>query len=237
MLESNWEEINKKQYKKDEKNYIYKKINTLTNPDIWKIMQHCRDNDVVPNITVKGDDINKLNAVKLSYLCGAVAVSLYGKKTTYDAVARLMEERKNVGTTIRQVNIHALLSEETYDRCFELMEDMKTDKRLSGLNAVVFLWLKKKGKRNDLHLLPFNKYKKLVSYAFKNEIRIGFDSCSAPMFLKAIRHRKNYERLKMMVEPCESTCFSFYLNVEGKGYPCSFAEGEKGWKGIDVLKC
>jgi hypothetical protein len=29
-----------------------------------------------------------------------------------------------------------------------------------------------------------------------------------------------------MIESCESGCFSYYLNVDGVGFPCSFCEGE-----------
>ena len=39
-----------------------------------------------------------------------------------------------------------------------------------------------------------------------------------------------------MVESCESTLFSYYINVDGIGFPCSFTEGTKGFKGIDLKK-
>lgn len=45
------------------------------NPDIWKMMEYCRKNNVVPNITVA--DITEDTAVRLASLCGAVAVSHY----------------------------------------------------------------------------------------------------------------------------------------------------------------
>jgi hypothetical protein len=55
------------------------------------------------------------------------------------------------------------------------------------------------------------------------------------MFLKSIANRKDYSMIEEMVEPCESTLFSYYINVKGIGFPCSFSEGI--YKGVDVLEC
>ena len=46
------------------------------NPDLWKMMELCRKNKVVPNITCA--DISKDTAILLSKYVGAVAVSYYG---------------------------------------------------------------------------------------------------------------------------------------------------------------
>lgn len=136
---------------------------------------------------------------------------------------------------LKSVNMHCLLSEETFERCMEAMRDSKSDPRLKGLNAIVFLWLKPKGERNTFHqLISMDKFKQLIDYAFQNNITIGFDSCSSSNFLNAIRDNPHYKEIEQMVEPCESTLFSYYVNVEGKGFPCSFSEGI--YKGIDILK-
>jgi MoaA/NifB/PqqE/SkfB family radical SAM enzyme len=201
------------------------------NPDIWKIMQYCRDNKIVPNVTINGDGITKSIAKKLVSVCGAIAVSDYGE-VCYKTVKQLTD----LGHT--QINIHALLCNETYDNCFKLIDDSISDKRLEKLNAMVFLWLKPKGKRNVFTpIKSLAKYKALVDYAFLNKARIGFDSCSASSFLKTIEDRVDYKQIAQMVEPCESTLFSYYINVDGVGYPCSFTEGEDGFKGINVLRC
>ncbi len=39
---------------------------------------------------------------------------------------------------------------------------------------------------------------------------------------------------KILSEPCESACFSFYINVDGIAYPCSFLEAEPGFEGINL---
>jgi hypothetical protein len=206
------------------------------NPDLYKIMEYCRNNDynyVVPNITINGYHLTDYHVDRLSNLVGAISVSHYNDDVCYDAVQKLT-------ANIKQVNIHKLVSLETYESCFKLMNDSKNDSRLSKLNSIVFLLLKPRGNRNTLHgLNNIEEYKRLVDYALDNDVRIGFDSCSCSMFLKSVRDRKEYELFKTMSEPCESFgLFSCYINVSGEYFPCSFAEGVGEWKdGISVLKC
>lgn len=198
-------------------------------PDMWQIMDYCRENKVVPNITINGERMTEEYYKLLADKCGAVAVSHYNDDSCFSAVDSL----SNLG--MKQVNIHKLLSNETYEDCLELMKKTKSDKRLKGLNAIVFLWLKPKGSRNCFTQLDnMEKYRKLIDYAFTNDISIGFDSCSAPFFLEAVKDRGNYKQLEQMAEPCESTLFSFYINVEGMGFPCSFTEDTVGYDGIDL---
>lgn len=205
-----------------------------SNPDFFKIMEYCRTNDynfVVPNVTTNGYRLSDEYADRLASLCGAVAVSMYNPKDVcYDAVKKLTDR----GMT--QVNIHRLVAEETFEECMQVMQDSMTDPRLSKLNAIVFLSLKPIGDRNKFSKLGTEKYKKLIDFAFENNIRVGFDSCSAPMFLQAVKDRENFKVLEQMSEPCESYLFSFYVNVEGKTTPCSFLE-KRGYNAIDVAEC
>ena len=204
------------------------------NPDFFKMMEYCRNNKhnyVVPNVTINGYNVTDTQMDRLAELCGAVSVSMYEPKDVcYDAVKRLTDR----GMT--QVNIHRLVSHETYEDCLEVMRDYKTDPRLKNLNAIVFLSLKPIGNRNTYKKLGTGLYKNLIDYALKHEVPVGFDSCSAPMFLKAIKSHKNYKQLVKLAEPCESYLFSFYINHEGKTTPCSFLE-KRGYKEIDVASC
>ncbi len=148
-----------------------------------------------------------------------------------------MFEEKNTLNKLCSVNIHQLLSNESYKQCFQVIKDSKKDKRLKKLNAKVMLHLKNKGKRNTLtRVTNLKKYKKLVDFAFKKKARFGFDSCGANAFTKAIKDRKDFKQLEIMVESCESTAFSLYISCDAIAYPCSFTEGEDGFKGVDVLK-
>jgi MoaA/NifB/PqqE/SkfB family radical SAM enzyme len=201
-----------------------------SNPDLFKIMEYTRERGIIPNITINGERLTDEICNKLSSLCGAVAVSAYGDlRICFGAIKKLTD------LGMKQVNIHKLLAYETYDQCMNLLYQAKDHPEV---NAIVFLWVKPKGERNLFRQLP-NKtmYKTLVDYALDNQVKIGFDSCSATMFLDAIKKRKGHRRLEQLVEPCESTCFSFYIDVNGIGWPCSFCGGLPKFSGLNVLHC
>ncbi len=199
------------------------------NPDLWKIFEHCQKRNTIPNITINGDRLNSAIADKLIKYCGAVAISHYDNDTCFNAVKLLLDRG------LKQVNIHKLVAKETLDSCYELLNLSNRDPRLSRLNAIVFLSLKKKGERNNYHTLSTEEFSELINYAIKCRARIGFDSCSANKILEILRDQDNYQMIELMSEPCESCCFSLYINVEGIVYPCSFLEDEYGFEGIDII--
>jgi MoaA/NifB/PqqE/SkfB family radical SAM enzyme len=197
------------------------------NPDLFPIMEHIRSEGIVPNITISGRRLDKATADRLAQTCGAVAVSRYKPKDVcYNAVKMLND------AGLVQVNIHALTAMETLDDCFELLEDTQADPRLASLNAIVFLSGKRKGRGTWLTPVPPEKYKELIDTALARDIPIGFDSCSCPKFLAAIRGNEHEDALKMCSEPCESGLFSAYVSVDGIYYPCSFAD--EAVPGIDL---
>lgn len=205
------------------------------NPDLWNIMSYCRSNSynsVVPNITTNGMGVDKAVAKCLAETCGAVAVSRYHiPGVCYDTIARLSE------AGLKQVNIHQLLADETYDSCFRLLEDTQKDSRLEGLNAIVFLMLKPKGDRNKYHSIGgLDKFNKLIKTAQDMGVSIGMDSCTAPLMLK-FSEAFDQPKIVPSIEPCESTLFSIYINTDAEVFPCSFTEGTPGWEqGIPMLK-
>lgn len=149
----------------------------------------------------------------------------------YDSVKRLTDRG------MKYVNIHQMVSEETYEQVFETLNDVQTDDRLKGLNAVVMLSLKKVGRGVGFTKLSDGKFKTIVDHALDNRIGLGFDSCSQSKFEKAVRDRPNYDQLIQLSDPCESTAFSVYINVEGNMYSCSFCEKSPSFPdGIDVTK-
>lgn len=199
-----------------------------SNPDIFRMMDYAREKDIVPNITVA--NITDETADELIKRVGAVAVSRYANKNhCYDSVKRLTDRG------LKQTNIHVMISEETFDIAMETLKDYNVDERLNKLNAIVFLSLKQKGRGVGHTPLSQEKFKQLINYSFDNNVPIGFDSCSAHKFLLAIKDNPNYKQLEQNVEPCESGCFSSYIDAKGDFYPCSFAEGCPGWeKGLPV---
>ena len=201
------------------------------NPDTFAIMEYARSKGVIPNVTVA--DITPETADNLSRLCGAVAVSYYperDKNRCYETVKMLTDRG------MKQINIHAMLSADRYESVLQLIEDRKTDSRLKGLNAIVFLSLKQKGRGKKYNRLGFVRFKNILDKCFEANIPFGFDSCSYHLFEGAISLRPDYAQLIQTAEPCESGSFSSYVDARGKYFPCSFYEGTEGWEdGIDVL--
>jgi len=204
-----------------------------SNPDLWKMMEFCREINIVPNITINGWNLTDKYAENLSRLCGACAVSKYDSDICYDAVKKLTD------LGMEQINIHIVVSNENMEECLQTIKDAKNDPRLRKLNAIIFLMLKPKGRGKKVdRLTSLDKYSELINFALENEVNIGFDSCSAISFLRAVKDNSEYKSFQEMAEPCESSLFSAYINVLGEYAPCSFCEGEEGWtEGISVLEC
>lgn len=199
-----------------------------TNPDFFPIMEYTKKMGIIPNYTCNGNFITNEIAKKTSKLCGAVAVSV-NSTHSYEAISKF------ISAGMKQVNIHFMLSEETFDKAFSTLDDIKNNPLLKGLNAIVFLQCKEKGNaKNNFHSIKnVEKYIQLIRRCEGMGINYGMDSCSASLYLKVVDGKN-----KEMVECCESTLSSFYINVGGYGFPCSFAEGEKNWEdGIDVINC
>jgi hypothetical protein len=206
-----------------------------SNPDLWRMMEYTRSKDIIPNITVA--EITTETADKLASLCGAVAVSYYDLSTMTTSISKLKDSCDKLNRKM-QINVHALIAEETFDKTMDLLKLRLagTDSAVNEVNAFVLLSLKQKGRGKSLTRLSQDKFNEIVKFASENNLPIGFDSCSAFKFLTAVKDHKDYDIFKKIAEPCESTCFSMYVNAEGKFFPCSFAEDEDGWEGIDMTK-
>lgn len=193
------------------------------NTDLEEILKYTRAHGVVPNITINGDRITPYYYDMLTTYCGAVAVSMYDYKKCLNTIKELRSRG------IQQTNIHMIASEETVDDCVKLIERLNKTNDSEYVNAVVFLQLKPIGVRNTSHPLSKVGFNKIVDASKKNMITVGFDSCSAPIIYDCYD-----EKVQKMIEPCESGCFSIYINVDGKVFPCSFTEQLKGADGIDI---
>lgn len=196
------------------------------NPDIWKMMEYARSKSIVPNITISGYRLTDEIVDNLVRYCGAVAVSHYSDDVCFDAVKRLND------AGLEQVNIHQLASKETKDSCLSVMKSFKTDERLKNLNAIVFLSLKQKGRGIHYNRLTDEEFSELVNFALNNKIPIGADACSSHKFIEAIEGNPDFDKISQMIEPCESGCFSAFVNVDGIFSPCSFLDGVV--EGIDL---
>jgi len=200
------------------------------NPDLYKIMKLCRIRGVVPNITINGYRMRPSDYHNLAHLCGSVAVSHYEDGSAcQEAVYKLHQVRKtSKEAMLQQINIHKLLCKETLDECMQLICTVSQKDQYQGLGAIVFLLLKPKGARNKLTpVTDVTVWRDLLLLATEKNVPIGFDSCSAPMVLKAVEDQPE-SSIHQLIEPCESGLFSLYVNVDGEVSPCSFTDEGDG---------
>jgi hypothetical protein len=211
--------------------------NVTANPDFIRMMEYCREVSVIPNFTMTGVDATDEFLEKAVSLVGAIAVSVL--QTNKFICYNIIEKLTNLG--LEQTNMHLMYHAGNESFVYEVLHDIQNDPRLEKLNAVVLLALKQKGRGENLQPMPYDKFAKIVQYCFDHKIKLGFDSCSAPKFIKWVNesNQPNKEQLLQMAEPCESFgLFSAYINVKNAYFPCSFAESAPGWEeGIDVLGC
>jgi hypothetical protein len=200
-----------------------------SNPDLFKMMRYTRSIGFIPNITVA--NISTKTAEILADVCGAVAVSRYNDpELCYSSIKKLST------AGLSQVNMHILIAKETEQWVWQTFRDYLKG-NIPGLNAIVLLGLKKKGRGEGFSTLDQSAYSKIINYALDNNIPIGADSCSGPKLIKAVQDRDNYDRIYEMVDPCESTCFSGYVDERCNFYPCSFMPKTDGWEtGINMLE-
>jgi len=196
------------------------------NPDLFDMMRFCRMCNIIPNITINGARLSNEIVFNLQNLCGGISVSHYDDDLCFTAIERL---QKNKPENL-QINIHKILSEETFDECIRLKKVISETPSLSSV-AIIFLMLKPVGERNTLTCIrDMGRFEEL--YIRCPEVQIGFDSCSAPISY----HYSKSEREYMYIEPCESTLFSCYINVDGISFPCSFVEQLDYYMGMDLSK-
>lgn len=184
--------------------------------DFEKILQICRENDLVPNYTTSGFGMTDEQIRLTKQYCGAVAVSWYRSKYTEEAIKKLI----NAGC---RTNIHYVLSKNSIAEAVERLSDNRFPK---GINAVIFLMHKPvgQGQRENM-ITPDNpllqEFCRLVNDQ-EQPFKIGFDSCSVPMIV-------NYcpSISKLTLDTCEGGRYSCYISSEMVMSPCSFDREEK----------
>jgi hypothetical protein len=162
----------------------------------------------------------------------AISINPQNKELGLNLIHRL------TSSGAKQINIHYMISKQSIDFAYQLCGLIKNDPRLKDLNAVVFLGLKPKNRGQQFDVLPTEAFVKLVNHCLENDVRFGFDSCSAPKFDEAVRISSLEEAQKKMLlscsERCESGLFSSYVDAAGYYWHCSFGEGMEIAYGIDV---
>lgn len=152
------------------------------------------------------------------------------------------QEEKDLINKLFAINIHKMISKETYDSSVEVIDDYHNDTRLKNMNAIVFLSLKTKGRgERGFRQLSKEEFAELTHMCLDSNTPFGFDSCGAHKFISAIEGFEDEKRkaLEMSAEPCESSLFSTYIDTFGLFHPCSFSPDTEVWgsEGLDVVNC
>lgn len=207
-----------------------------TNPDFVDILKLTKRSGIIPNFTLTGIDLDENTVPKLASLVGAVAISVYeqDKHLGYHTVNLFTK------AGLQQTNIHLMVSEETIDFVYEVLNDYLYTDHIKSLNAFVFLGVKQKGRAKDhFHPLSTPRFNELIDFCSNKNIPYGFDSCSAAKYIDWVNCRIHNEKLKRSLitkaESCESSLFSTYINVKGETWNCSFCENEPDVEKVNLL--
>lgn len=190
-----------------------------SNPDCWEIFHHARNHGVIPNVTVA--QIDNETAGELARVMGAVSVTAHDDKSICYSSVNYLAQHALKTNILKQINLHVMVSKETEKLTYEVLLDST---RMRFVNSVVLLALKQKGRGEGFTPLLTTEFDKMIKYAFKVGAKVGFDSCHCHKFLECVKDHPQYESFKMVAEPCESGCFSLYVDVHGRVFPCSFLE-------------
>ena len=191
-------------------------------PQFKEIVEYARNNNVVPNYTTSGIGLTD-EQIKVSKLCGAVAVSDYGRSYTYEAIQSLID----AGI---KTNIHMIFTRYTADKVSKIIYGYnpwfyrgESSVDIDALNAVIFLLFKPQGSGADLNWQPT----KLQLKSFSEKVmkakclfKVGMDSCLVNWVVQNIKMTK---RQKMSLDTCEGSRMSVYISPNMVMMPCSFA--------------
>lgn len=196
--------------------------------DFKEIVKYSRKNGVVPNYTTSGINLTD-EQIEASKLCGAVAVSDYGRDHTYNALQRLMDA--DIKT-----NIHMIYSAMSHPRAVEIISGLDPWEVENNypivdhdkLNAVIFLLFKPAGAGAKLDWVP--RKEQLHTFANivfnpKSKFKIGMDSC---LINHVLQYAEPNEVQRMSIDSCEGGRMSAYITPDMLMKPCSFAK-TKDW--------
>ena len=178
--------------------------------DFERLLQICRENDIVPNFTTSGYGMTPEIAKICKKYCGAVAVSWYRSDYTIDAIRMLIE----AGV---KTNIHYVLGKNTIE---EAIERLTKNSFPDGINAVVFLLHKPAGQGTHQNVLDVGDPKVAQFFCQVDNMhpyKVGLDSCNVPGAIRFCKHI-----LPQSLDTCEGARFSCYIDSDMTMLPCSF---------------
>jgi Xanthine and CO dehydrogenases maturation factor, XdhC/CoxF family len=142
-----------------------------------KILCYCRENSIVPNYTTSGLDLTDHEIRATAKYAGAVAVSFYRNKYTFEALNKFIAQGV-------KTNIHYVLSKNSIAEAIDRLESKGFPE---NINAIIFLLHKPVGLGTQSNVL-YPDDKRLTRFfngvtSVRFPFKIGFDSCSVPGLL------------------------------------------------------
>lgn len=198
-----------------------------------EIVEYCRKNNIIPNYTTSGFNLTD-EQIEISKMCGAVAVSDYGKDYTFSALSRLI----NAGI---KTNIHFLLSKNSFLKALGILfgDDVWQKKfNVRELNAIVFLLFKPQGRARNLDWCLTDNYLKSFCHGVFDKkfsvlrmargmpYKLGMDSCLVNKVKRV--GVKLTQREEESMDTCEGARMSVYISPDMKMIPCSFGGDDNG---------
>lgn len=198
-----------------------------------EIIEYCRKNNIIPNYTTSGFQLTD-EQIEISKMCGAVAVSDYGKDYTFSALNRLID----AGI---KTNIHFLLSKNSFVKALGILfgDDVWQKKiHAKDLNAIVFLLFKPQGRARNLDWGLSDEYLKSFCHGVFDKkfsvlrmargmpYKLGMDSCLVNKVKRV--GVKLTKREEESMDTCEGARMSVYISPDMKMIPCSFGGSEHG---------
>ena len=187
-------------------------------PALPRMMADCRSQGIVPNYTTNGSHLSEEVLEATARFAGAVAVSWHGgggQSETLNAVRQFKEAQ------VEKVNIHFLLSNSTFAEALAILSD-KSDWALDGVNAIVFLTAKPKGRCPSSEVLDYTApaFAEFLALLHNPQCQtnLGIDPCLAPAL---IQHTDADLR---DLDTCEGAFFSLFIDEQLNVKPCSFAD-------------
>lgn len=201
-------------------------------PNFHDILSYTRSCGIVPNYTTSGIGLSKEQVKSSKEFCGAVAVSMYNKDYTFQALTDFMDAKC-------KTNIHFVLTSENVSTAIDILNgkdvwDNKVD--MKRLNGIIFLLFKPQGMgKNKLYLTVSETDLKSFIFACRNnkpKVKIGIDACLGNkihrFFGKELSQSEN-----QYISTCESGRSSVYISPDMYLIPCSF--GNKTTWGESIL--
>jgi radical SAM protein with 4Fe4S-binding SPASM domain len=188
----------------------------LEHPDFIPIIHQTHARGVIANFTTNGEHLDTRSVEAIKGKVGAVALSVARMDDLDAAKVNLLTD-----AGIR-TNIHYILDNQSIHEASEIVGG-RFNHMLRGINGVVFLTFKPKGRGSEERCLEMGDdlehFISLIESGAATS-RVGFDACFVPVLMKYTGVNVDY------IDSCECGFFSVYIDEKLNVKPCSFALGD-----------